>query len=143
VVHVVTLSDGPGAPVLLGALCGTSLVGDEVETMEPGWGCRVPVACFIGTPWRSPRRYPPVGSGVGRYAPAQICSCRGWVREMSQGSPAARATPVGWVQLPGGYTIRWRPNASRVDSAQAIQPVECPVGRHDHLAASIDNHRGV
>ena len=24
---------------------------------------------------------------------------------MNQGS---RAAPVGWVQLPGGYTIRWR-----------------------------------
>lgn len=23
-------------------------------------------------------------------------------------SPAGRAAPVGWVQLPGGYTIRWR-----------------------------------
>lgn len=38
VVHVVALSDGTEAPGLLPALCGTSLVGDEVEMVEPGVG---------------------------------------------------------------------------------------------------------
>ncbi|MGH3815482.1 MAG: hypothetical protein ACRDUV_24030 [Pseudonocardiaceae bacterium] len=27
---------------------------------------------------------------------------------MSRGSLAAKTAPVGWVQLPDGYTIRWR-----------------------------------
>lgn len=32
----------------------------------------------------------------------------------------ARAAPVGWVQLPGGYTIRWR----RGDPAAHVLPSE-------------------
>ncbi len=38
VVHVVPLSDGTGTSGLLGALCGTLLAGEEVETVEPGVG---------------------------------------------------------------------------------------------------------
>lgn len=38
VVHVVPLSGGSGTSGLLGTLCGTSLVGDEVEMVEPGVG---------------------------------------------------------------------------------------------------------
>ncbi|MGQ0719277.1 MAG: hypothetical protein ACT4NP_18575 [Pseudonocardiales bacterium] len=46
VVHVVALSDGTGPPGLLGARCGISLVGNEVETVEPGVGMPCP-GCLL------------------------------------------------------------------------------------------------
>lgn len=57
-VHVVALSDDTGPPELLSALCGTALVGDEVEMVKPGVG----VPCTGCLLYRDATALPPSAS---------------------------------------------------------------------------------
>lgn len=49
---------------------------------------------------------------------------------MSRGGAATKTAPVGWVRLPGGYTIRWR----RGDQVAHVLAAE---HAHDHGMAGV------